>query len=156
MNLSAVLTALRQDSDFMRCVTAWERIPALSARTASWPAGLDPRLVAAAQAQGIEQPYTHQAQAIAAALAGEHVILATSTASGKTLAYNLPVLQALLNDPAACALYLFPPKRWLTTRSQICKSQINKSTSPQSLFTHMTATHPSPIARRFAGMPACW
>ena len=110
MDLSDVLTAFRQDPEFMRCVTAWQRIPARSARVAPWPAGLDSRLVAAACDRGIEQPYTHQAQAIAAALGGEHVVLATSTASGKTLAYNLPVLHALLNDPAACALYLFPTK----------------------------------------------
>jgi len=110
MTLSDVLTAFRRDSAFMRCVTAWERIPARPARVAPWPAGLDPRLVAAARGRSIEQPYTHQAQAAEAALAGEHVVLATSTASGKTLAYNLPVLHTLLNDPAACALYLFPTK----------------------------------------------
>ncbi|MBE9507600.1 MAG: DEAD/DEAH box helicase, partial [Chloroflexi bacterium] len=110
MTLSDVLTIFRQDPAFMRCVTAWERIPARPARLTPWPAGLDLRLVAAAQERGIEQPYTHQAQAIGAALAGEHVVMATSTASGKTLAYNLPVLHALLNDPAACALYLFPTK----------------------------------------------
>jgi DEAD/DEAH box helicase domain-containing protein len=94
----------------MRCVTAWERIPARPARVALWPTGLDPRLVAAARDCGIEQLYAHQAQAIETALAGKHVVLATSTASGKTLAYNLPVLQALLNDPTGCALYLFPTK----------------------------------------------
>jgi len=110
MTLSDVLTAFRQDSAFMRGVTAWERISARPARVAPWPAGLDPRLVAATRDQGIEQPYTHQAQAVEAALAGEHVVLATSTASGKTLAYNLPVIHTLLNDPAACALYLFPTK----------------------------------------------
>jgi len=110
MTLSDVLTAFRQDPAFMRCVTAWERIPARPARVASWPAGLDSRLVAAARGRSIEQPYIHQAQAVEAALAGENVVLATSTASGKTLAYNMPVLHTLLNDPAACALYLFPTK----------------------------------------------
>jgi len=110
MTLSNVLTTLRQDPAFMRCVTAWERIPARPARVAPWPAGLDPRLVAAVRDRGIEQPYIHQARAIEAALVGEHIVLSTSTASGKTLAYNLPVLHALLNDPAACALYLFPTK----------------------------------------------
>ncbi len=94
----------------MRCVTAWERIPARPPRTARWPRRLDPRLVAAVRAQGIEEPYVHQAQAMEAVLAGEHAVLSTSTASGKTLAYNLPVVDALLNDPAACALYLFPTK----------------------------------------------
>jgi len=110
MNLSDILIAFRQDPAFMRCVTAWERIPARPARVAPWPAALDPRLVAAARERGIEQPYTHQAQAIEAALAGRHVVLSTSTASGKTLAYNLPILNTLLNDADACALYLFPTK----------------------------------------------
>jgi DEAD/DEAH box helicase domain-containing protein len=94
----------------MRCVTAWERVPARPARTTRWPKKLDPRLVAAIQSQGIERPYTHQGRAIEAALAGEHVVLSTSTASGKTLAYNGAVLNTLLNDPEACALYLFPTK----------------------------------------------
>jgi len=110
MTLSEVLASFRQDPTFMRCVTAWERIPARPARVAPWPTELDPRLIAAAREGGVEQPYTHQAQAVGAALAGAHVVLSTSTASGKTLAYNLPVLHTLLNDPAACALYLFPTK----------------------------------------------
>ena len=110
MVLSDVLTAFRQDPAFMRCVTAWERIPARPARVAPWPGELDPRLVAAACERGIERPYTHQAEAVEAALAGQHVVLATSTASGKTLAYNLSVLHKLLDDSAACALYIFPTK----------------------------------------------
>ena len=110
MSLSDVLSAFRQDPAFMRCVAAWERIPARPARVVSWPDGLDPRVVAAARHHGVDQPYSHQVQAIEAVLAGEHVVLATSTASGKTLAYNLPVLHDLANDPAACALYLFPTK----------------------------------------------
>jgi DEAD/DEAH box helicase domain-containing protein len=110
MALSDILTAFRQDPAFMRCVTAWQRIPARPARLADWPGRLDPRLIAAARDRSIEQPYTHQAQAIEAALGGAHVVLATSTASGKTLAYDLPVLHTLLHDSAACALYLFPTK----------------------------------------------
>jgi len=125
MTLSNVLTGFRQDPAFMRCVTAWERIPARAARVASWPAGLDPRLIAAARERGIERLYTHQAQAIEAALAGEHVVMATSTASGKTLAYNLPVLHTLLSDPVACALYLFPTKALAHDQITNLKSQIS-------------------------------
>ena len=94
----------------MRNVTAWERLPARAARTAPWPAALDPRLVAAARTAGIEAPYTHQAEAVAAALDGHNVVLATAAASGKSLAVHLPVLQTLLADPTATALYLFPTK----------------------------------------------
>jgi DEAD/DEAH box helicase domain-containing protein len=130
MALADVLDGLRKDPAFMRCVTAWERLPARLARTAPWPEGLDARLIAAVQGQGIEQPYVHQAQAIEAALAGEHVVLATSTASGKTLAYNLPVLNALLNDPGACALYLFPTKALAHDQIANLQSQIANLQSP--------------------------
>ncbi|MDY7076650.1 MAG: DEAD/DEAH box helicase [Chloroflexota bacterium] len=130
MVLSDVLTAFRRDPSFMRCVTAWERIPAQSARVVPWPAALAPRLVVATRDRGIERPYTHQAQAIEAALAGEHVVLSTSTASGKTLAYNLPILNTLLNDPAACALYLFPTKALAHDQISNLQSQIPNLKSP--------------------------
>jgi len=110
MSLADVLSAFRQDTRFMRCVSTWQRVPPREPRTTRWPRAIDPRLVATVQAQGIEQPYVHQAQAIEAVLAGQHVVLSTSTASGKTLAYNLPVLDTLLNDPQACGLYVFPTK----------------------------------------------
>jgi len=109
-DLDDLLSRLRANPAFMRCVTAWERIPARRARTAPWPASLDPRLVETARSLGIAALYTHQAAAVDAALAGHNVVLSTGAASGKSLAYNLPVLHTLLNDPAACALYLFPTK----------------------------------------------
>jgi DEAD/DEAH box helicase domain-containing protein len=108
--LASLLAQLRADPKFMRNVTAWQCVPARPARYAPWSDGLDPRLINAARAQGIERPFTHQAQSIAAALRGENVVVVTSTASGKTLCYNLPVLNTLLRDPAARALYLFPTK----------------------------------------------
>jgi len=106
----SLLARLRADPEVMRNVTAWERLPARAARTAPWPAALDPRLVAAARGMGIEAPYTHQAEAVAAALDGHNVVLATAAASGKSLAVHLPILQTLLADPTATALYLFPTK----------------------------------------------
>ena len=110
MGLNELLAQLRDEPRFMRDVTAWERLPARPARYAPWPAGLDPRLRDALRAQGIERLYTHQAQAVEAALRGENVVVVTGTASGKTLCYNLPVLNSLLTDPHARALYLFPTK----------------------------------------------
>jgi DEAD/DEAH box helicase domain-containing protein len=67
-------------------------------------------LEAALRAEGIERLYTHQAEAVNAARAGQHVLVATGTSSGKTLCYNLPVLSHLLDDPLARALYLYPTK----------------------------------------------
>lgn len=110
MDIRQVLDQLRIDREFMRRVAAWERLPAREARTALFPPALDRRLVAALQARGIESLYTHQAQAVEAVAHGEHIAVVTSTASGKTLCYNLPVLDAMLRNPAATALYLFPTK----------------------------------------------
>ena len=93
-----------------KVVTAIRHIPAQAARYAPWPADVGSRLVDALDARGIEQPYTHQAEAIAHALAGRHVVVVTPTASGKTLCYNGPVLSTVLREPGARALYLFPTK----------------------------------------------
>ena len=91
-------------------VTAWRRFPAEPAHFADYPAAVDDRLRAALAAGGIARPYVHQAEAMAHALAGRHVVTITPTASGKTLCYNAPVLNAILRDPVSRALYLFPTK----------------------------------------------
>jgi DEAD/DEAH box helicase domain-containing protein len=110
MPVSEALERLRLDPRLMNNIVAWEQIPARPASYADHPAGLDARLVAALRQVGASPLYTHQVVAVEAALAGENVVVVTGTASGKTLCYNLPVLQTLLADPAARALYLFPTK----------------------------------------------
>src|SRR5512139_4113803 len=110
MSLDALLLQLRADRAFMRDVVAWERVPARPGRYAPVTAALDSHLSEVLQAHGIDQLYTHQAAAVEGVLRGEHVCVVTSTASGKTLCYSLPVLNALLRDPQATALYLFPTK----------------------------------------------
>jgi DEAD/DEAH box helicase domain-containing protein len=91
-------------------VTAVKRLPPQPAQYAPFPDSLDSRLQAALRTRGIEQFYTHQAEAIAHVAAGRHVVTVTPTASGKTLCYNAPVLDAILKDPSSRALYLFPTK----------------------------------------------
>ena len=91
-------------------VTAVRRLPPQVAQYAPFPESLDSRLQAALRARGIEQLYTHQAEAIAHVAAGRHVVTVTPTASGKTLCYNAPVLDAVLKDSSSRALYLFPTK----------------------------------------------
>ena len=110
MSVAAVLERLRLDPSFMSNVSAWERIPPRPANYAEFPDTLDARLISALREQDLAPLYTHQAESIDAALAGENFVVVTGTASGKSVCYNLPVLQSLLNDPEARALYLFPTK----------------------------------------------
>src|SRR5687767_13416622 len=91
-------------------VTAAHRLPAIAASFAPFPEGIDDRLRGALAVRGIEQLYTHQAQAFQHVLARRNVVTITPTASGKTLCYNAPVLDAILKDPSTRALYLFPTK----------------------------------------------
>ncbi len=106
--LTASPAPLGRDADPI--VTAAHRVPAMTASFGPYPAGTDERLIAALAARGVEQLYTHQAEAFEHVLAGRHVVTTTPTASGKTLCYNAPVLNAILQDSSARALYLFPTK----------------------------------------------
>ncbi len=91
-------------------VRAIRHQPAKSARFAPFPEKLDNRLRSAISARGIENLYAHQAQAIEHSLNGKNVAVVTPTASGKTLCYNLPVVQSILTNPSTRAIYLFPTK----------------------------------------------
>jgi DEAD/DEAH box helicase domain-containing protein len=87
-----------------------EEVPARDAILAPLPEALHPRVREALAAQGVDALYAHQAEAWEAAARGEHFVVTTGTASGKTLAFNLPVLDALARDPKQRALYLYPTK----------------------------------------------
>jgi DEAD/DEAH box helicase domain-containing protein len=91
-------------------LTAVRHFPARAAEWADFPAWVHRDLVAAYAAKGICQLYSHQAAAAEAARSGKDVVIVTPTASGKTLCYNLPVLNAVLENPDSRALYLFPTK----------------------------------------------
>jgi len=91
-------------------ITHVERLPARTGRTAPWPAWVPEPLRQALAERGVSAPWQHQAEAADLAWQGRHVVVATGTASGKSLAYLLPVLSKLLTDPRATALYLAPTK----------------------------------------------
>jgi DEAD/DEAH box helicase domain-containing protein len=99
--------AMQQDESPVRAV---RHQPARAAQFAPFPDGLSAAVRSGLAGRGIEKLYTHQAAAVEHALAGRNAVVVTPTASGKTLCYNLPVLQTVLNDPSARAIYLFPTK----------------------------------------------
>lgn len=107
--VASVTQAWLGEGRVKRCLAAERLMPQTNAQHAALPP-LFPGLQAALAKRGIEQVYSHQAQAISAATSGKHVVIATPTASGKSLCFHLPVLQALSEDPSATALFLYPTK----------------------------------------------
>ncbi|MCS7055727.1 MAG: DEAD/DEAH box helicase [Thermoflexales bacterium] len=139
-----VLARLRADRDFMRDVCDWQRAPARPARFTEFPAGLDPRLREAMKRRGIAQPYEHQAQSIAATLRGEHVVVVADAAGGKSLCFHAPILDALLRDPSARALCLFPTKALAQDQLASLRSMVAACQAP-------VADHSSSIVRTYDG-----
>jgi DEAD/DEAH box helicase domain-containing protein len=107
---TAVLEELLDEPSMARGVVHHAVLPARDAAFADFPEWLDPRIVAGLATRGIARPYTHQAEAIEATRARQDVVVVTPTASGKSLCYSVPILQALAEDPASRALLLFPTK----------------------------------------------
>src|SRR5256714_8978441 len=108
--MSALAVPRFDAGDFSGDITLDHVIPAADAIFAPLPSDLRPELVAALGRRGIERLYSHQAEAYLAVRSRRHLVVVTPTASGKTLCYNLPVLQRLLESPEKRALYLYPTK----------------------------------------------
>jgi DEAD/DEAH box helicase domain-containing protein len=108
--LQHLLDFWKQDADTAPNIAAWRTTPPRAAQTHPFPTDLPAPLREALSTRGISLLYSHQLEAWNQTRAGRNIILATGTASGKTLAYNLPVLAELLQNPEARALYLFPTK----------------------------------------------
>ena len=106
----AVLERLLEEPSLARGVIHHEVLPAREAEFAPFPDWVDPRIRAGLASRGISELYTHQAAAIDAVHAGQDVVVVTPTASGKSLCYTVPVLQAITEDDASRALFLFPTK----------------------------------------------
>lgn len=110
MDAATFLDRLHGQSFFADQITHVEVIPARPARHADVEGGLHPAVERALAEHGIQRLYLHQAEAIERIRAGENVVVVTGTASGKTLCYNIPVIEAMLADSRATALYIYPTK----------------------------------------------
>ncbi len=110
MNLEQVLDSIGNSRDFMQCATEWHEIPPRDAVLEDFPDWVDDRLVQVLRQRRIEKLYSHQRASLEKLRTGENIVIVTPTASGKTLCYNLPVLNEVLADRDSRALYLFPTK----------------------------------------------
>ncbi|NSW57008.1 MAG: DEAD/DEAH box helicase [Armatimonadetes bacterium] len=110
MDVERFLSEIRSSRHYGNQIVWVQQLPAREARFADLAPPLPEPVATALATEGIQRLYTHQAAAVTAARQGESFVVVTSTASGKTLCYNVPVLEALIEDPTARALYLFPTK----------------------------------------------
>ncbi len=110
LKLTELLSRLESDRRFRENVMAWKELPASEGVYAPYAAWTHPDIKTVLRERGIDRLYSHQARAIQLVRDGRSVVLVTPTASGKTLCYNLPVLQRILEDPETRALYMFPTK----------------------------------------------
>ena len=116
-------------------ITAVRRFDPKPAVFAPFPSSLDPRLVESLRARGVQQLYSHQARVFEIVSKGENVVVVTPTASGKTLCYNLPVLQALVQEPDSRVLYLFPTKA--LAQDQLAElGELAKTLPDMRMFTY--------------------
>jgi DEAD/DEAH box helicase domain-containing protein len=102
----------------------------------SIPDAIDPRLRSALEQRGIARLYTHQAEAFEHVAAGRNVVIVTPTASGKTLCYNLPVLNLVLHDTGARAMYLFPTKALADDQLHEFQTLVEQMGSEIKAFTY--------------------
>lgn len=108
--IDEMIEQIKGTPELMRQVTFWHTIPPRDAVIAEYPDSLHPKIKRTLLERGIQNLYIHQAASFNEVLQGRHIVAVTPTASGKTMCYNLPVLQGIMEDESARALYLFPTK----------------------------------------------
>ncbi|MFM9326738.1 DEAD/DEAH box helicase [Paenibacillus mesotrionivorans] len=144
-SVEETIELLRRTPEIARNITHWRTIPPRDAVYAPFPELIHPKLRQALQERGILGLYRHQADAFQAVLDGQHVVAVTPTASGKTFCYNLPVLNRILSDDSARALYLFPTKA--LAQDQVAELKELVDSMEVDLKAHTYDGDTSPAAR---------
>ncbi|MGD6856887.1 DEAD/DEAH box helicase [Bacillus infantis] len=135
-NLQEILKDLKMTEEFKDNIVHWHTIEEKEAKTEDLPEDIHPSLRNALEKRGISRLYTHQRSAYAAASEGKSLVAVTPTASGKTLCYNLPVLQTAVSDPKARALYIFPTKALAQDQKSEINELIQEAELPVNSYTY--------------------
>ncbi|MBL8949878.1 MAG: DEAD/DEAH box helicase [Myxococcaceae bacterium] len=152
--LAAQLEAWRADPTVWPHLALDHTLPPRDAVHVPVPPALHPNVAQALADRGIDQLYSHQAEAFTLASQGADVVVATPTASGKSLCFNLPVLDALAREPTACALYLFPTKALSRDQEESLRGLMKASSLSHGAITFDGDTPPDSrrAARERAGI----
>jgi DEAD/DEAH box helicase domain-containing protein len=148
---AALVDHLTGDPGYRDQLVHLERLPARQARTVGFPDDLPELLAGRLRARGIQALWTHQAEALALARAGSNVVVATGTASGKSLCYQLPVFEALLGGGRRTALYLSPTKALAHDQLRAIRSFALTGVRAAS-YDGDTPTDERPMVRRTANL----
>ncbi len=134
--IEGLIQELRNDRTFLEHVSHWKTIPGSPGEYSPLPELLDQRLAGALRSRGIDRLYSHQREAIDLVRQGRNIVVVTPTASGKTLTYNLPVLDTVLQEPDARALYLFPTKALSQDQQAELNETIEQGELPVTVMTY--------------------
>ena len=151
MDVGAFLDAIRKMPWYTEQIVHGEDVPSRDARYGALDHPLGDGLQASLRGAGIDALYTHQADAVNALRRGKNVIVATATASGKSLCYNLPVIEALMRDRTASAMYIFPTKALAQDQRKALSRLMPRSSRLRcEIFDGDTPTHERAGIRRSA------
>ncbi len=145
-DIQQLLAAWKNDEEIAPHIAHIEKIPGQKGKTVPFPKELHPSLQKALQTKGINELYTHQHEAYTYAQQRQSFTAVTPTASGKSLAYHLPVLQEVMNDSSSRALYLFPTKA--LAQDQLTSFHEFVEASGESIYSYTYDGDTSPGIRR--------
>ncbi|MGK2880207.1 MAG: DEAD/DEAH box helicase [Mycobacterium sp.] len=131
-------------------------LPSRQGSTSPWPRWADPAVVGALTSRGVAAPWTHQARAADLAHSGRHVVISTGTASGKSLAYQLPILTEFAQDRRARALYLAPTKALGHDQLRTARELTDAVPALRDVAPSAYDGDTSSAARRFAREQSRW
>ena len=147
MTLNSLLAHWKADPKIGPNLIKWHTIPGQKSHLLPFPESVHPSLRKALENRGIQSLYTHQYGSWKAIDQGKNVIVVTGTASGKTLCYNLPVLNVLLNKYEATAIYLFPTKALSQDQFSVLNILLSEiEDSSELLSPHSNEVHPIKFA----------
>jgi DEAD/DEAH box helicase domain-containing protein len=148
MDARAFIERIASQAFFQSQIAHIEELPARSAAFAELSGGLEPAIRAALDRSGVEQLYTHQAEAIRLVREGRNVVIVTGTASGKTLCYNIPVVEALIESNLATMLFIYPTKALAQDQLRALGAFQEQEEPPRFLAGTYDGDTPGPLRRR--------
>lgn len=138
-----VIDWMKSEESIAKNIVHWETVQPKKAQSVPFPKEIDERLLQSLTNRGISSLYTHQGAAFEAAIHKRHFVAVTPTASGKTLCYNLPVLQKIVQNNDARALYLFPTKALAQDQKSELNEVITQMGVPINSYTYDGDTAPT-------------